>query len=81
MPSLPSAVSTITTEHSLKMLRETMCLAEHALHQAGKSGASRPSPSDFARIASIIADIDRQRPLAANGKHGNLHTATCGCEQ
>lgn len=73
-------MSAITTDHSLKMIRETLCLAESALHQAARDGRDRPNASDFQHIASMIEDIDRQRPLASNGKHGNLHTPTCGCE-
>ena len=32
------------------------------------------------RIGRIIAEIDRQRPLGPDGKHGDRHTSTCGCE-
>ncbi|MEQ4566234.1 hypothetical protein [Paenarthrobacter sp. CAP02] len=73
-------MSVIMTVDSLKMIRETMCLAEHALHVSARTGSSRPSKGDFARIQRILDDIDRQRPLGSNGKHGNLHTQTCGCE-
>lgn len=30
--------------------------------------------------AAMIRDIDEQRPLGPDGKHGNRHTPTCGCE-
>lgn len=73
-------MSVITTEHSLKMIRETMCLAEHALYHAARTGGVNPRPGDLERIKSIIADIDRQRPLGSDGKHGDLHTPTCGCD-
>jgi len=73
-------MSAISTADSLKMIRETMCLAEHALHESARAGSSRPSQGDFDRIRRILEDIDRQRPLGSNGKHGNLHTPTCGCE-
>lgn len=32
------------------------------------------------RIGRLIAEIDRQRPLGPDGKHGGRHTLTCGCE-
>lgn len=64
-------MSTISTVDSLKMI---------PLHEAARTESSRPSKSDFDRIQRILEDIDRQRPLGSNGKHGNLHTPTCGCE-
>lgn len=54
---------------SLKMLRETLCSVQRtagALHRD--------------RIGRIINEIDRQRPLGPDGKHGNRHTPTCGCD-
>lgn len=59
---------------TLKMLRETLCLA-----QGGLWSAHRPD-SHVERIGRIIAEIDRQRPLGSDGKHGERHTPTCGCE-
>lgn len=56
---------------SLKMLRETLCVAQQAV-------GGRHDHSD--RIQRMINDIDRQRPLGPNGKHGDRHTLTCGCE-
>ena len=53
-----------------KTLREKLCQQEpHA-------------PDDETReaIARLIAILDRHRPLGSDGKHGDLHTATCGCE-
>lgn len=31
-------------------------------------------------IQNLISECDRHRPLGSNGKHGNLHTTTCGCD-
>ena len=66
----------LTTLHltdSLKMLRETL-----AAVQNGAAGVTRYEHA--ARIGRIIAEIDRQRPLGSDGKHGDLHTANCGCD-
>jgi hypothetical protein len=55
---------------SLKSLRESLCrhesddLPEHVVWLLGQ----------------LINEIDRHRPLGSDGKHGDLHTATCGCE-
>lgn len=29
----------------------------------------------------LIRQVDVHRPLGPNGKHGKLHTTTCGCEE
>lgn len=57
---------------SLKMLREDVCrrLAEQ-----------RDFPVEVIAAANILVGvIDVHRPLGPDGKHGNRHTATCGCE-
>jgi hypothetical protein len=58
------------------MLRETLCVAQHTINQAQVVSAHYHSD----KIASLIAEIDKHRPLGPNGKHGDLHTPTCGCE-
>lgn len=63
----------LTVSDSLKMLRESLCAVQN-----GASGNRREEHSE--RIGRFIAEIDRQRPLGSNGKHGDHHTATCGCE-
>lgn len=54
----------------LKMLRETLCIAQTAFGATGH----------VQRLQQLIDEIDRHRPLGADGTHGDLHTATCGCE-
>lgn len=61
------------TAASLKMLRETLCAVQN-----GALGPRRMEHS--ARVGELIAEIDRQRPLGPDGKHGDLHTPSCGCE-
>lgn len=63
---------------SLKMIRETLCIAATAIGQ--RDFDLHRQRSDIDRISRLIADIDRQRPLSSDGKHGDLHTSTCGCE-
>jgi len=70
---------------SLKMLRETLASAQSALlaqlpvpmHEADRGVRIA---IDAERLGRLIAEIDRQRPLGPDGKHGDLHTPTCGCE-
>lgn len=65
-------------EDSLKMLRETLCVAGAAIGHVYPT-SSRTS-EHIKRIGRIIAEIDRQRPLGSNGKHANRHTDLCQCE-
>lgn len=69
-------MSTISTPDSLKMVREHLCLAQGRLN--GYLGEQERRAGEA--IGRLIADIDRQRPLGPDGRHGDRHTATCGCE-
>ena len=62
----------IESKHSLKMVREAICVATTALNQVGLMHAADV-------LSDLIPDIDRQRPLGRDGKHGNLHTPWCQC--
>jgi hypothetical protein len=57
---------------SLKMLREELCRRQ----------AENDFPHDVNNeINCLIMKIDVHRPLGPDGKHGDLHTQTCGCER
>lgn len=56
---------------SLKMLREDLCRRQVQSHDWPQSIESG--------VEVLIAMIDKHRPLGTDGKHGDLHTATCGC--
>lgn len=71
-------MTTINVPDSLKMLRETLCIAQAGVIDRVYDLDRKREHLD--RIDRMIKDIDRQRPLGTNGKHGNLHTDTCGCE-
>ena len=58
---------------SIKMLREHLC-ADQARWQA------EWPPSIDSAVHVLIAMIDKHRPLGSDGKHGDLHTDTCGCD-
>jgi hypothetical protein len=66
-------------ERTLKSVRESLCVAQTAIGWADHMAESTRR-AHIDKIGELIADIDRQRPLASNGKHDNLHTRTCGCE-
>jgi hypothetical protein len=59
----------------LKGLREDLCVAQSALGHYDGQQLSR-----IHRIGKLIEQIDIHRPLGPDGKHGNRHTETCGCE-
>jgi hypothetical protein len=58
---------------SLKMLREHLCADQAKWQSEWPEGIQ-------AAVDVLINMIDRHRPLGTDGKHGNLHTSTCGCE-
>ena len=55
----------------VKMTREALCVAQH---EPGLSESQR------VRLGRLIDECDRHRPVGPNGKHGNRHTPTCGCD-
>jgi len=72
-------------DDTLKMLRETFCVAQTAIGQLGDPRRDDPQDraernADIDRLERVIAEIDRQRPLGPDGVHGDRHTDTCGCE-
>lgn len=68
--------TTLTSSDSPKMLRETLCVAQTYVGQSGLARAD----DDIARLQRLIDECDRHRPLGPDGKHGDRHTDTCGCE-
>lgn len=72
-------------DDTLKMLRETLCVALFALERGLRtSTATRDTLQRLTvhrdRLQRLVDDIDRQRPLGPDGTHGDRHTETCGCE-
>lgn len=64
-----------------KMLHEALCVAQSALVERASGGRDIARvPFWIAQIGSLIAAIDEHRPLGPDGKHGDRHTATCGCD-
>jgi hypothetical protein len=61
-----------------KMLRETLCVVQTRI---GNSPLDEDrKDGHIARLQRLIDECDRHRPLGPDGKHGDLHTATCCCE-
>lgn len=82
LSDLPAAVemraeSTIQTIDSLKTVREALSAAQTAVQHTDSSLAAT-----HARVLQrLIDNIDRQRPLGPDGKHGDRHTKACGCDR
>lgn len=68
----------IETSDSPKMLRETLCLASSRIAQSDLD--QHRKRADIERLQRLIDECDRHRPLGPDGKHGDRHTPTCGCE-
>jgi hypothetical protein len=62
-----------------KMLRETLCIAQSAIIAQDMTYEQKRSHLD--RIQTIISECDRHRPVSIDGKHGENHTKTCGCDE
>lgn len=60
-----------------KMLRETLCIAQL---QISEFFIGDRKYEHMARLQRLINACDYHRPLGPDGKHGNLHTDSCGCE-
>lgn len=69
--------TTLVVPDSPKMLMETLTVAQIAID-------SYPDQSRITahrnRLGRLINECVRHRPLGSDGKHGDLHTPTCGCE-
>jgi hypothetical protein len=61
-----------------KMLRETLCVAQCRIANSGLDSGRKREHLD--RLQRLVDACDTHRPLGADGKHGNRHTPTCGCE-
>jgi hypothetical protein len=54
-----------------KGLRERLC----------KQQRHAPDLAASLAIGDLIRLLDLHRPLGSNGKHGDRHTPTCGCDR
>lgn len=67
--------------HAVKSTREALCAAQWALGEVARRGLDvDTTPGRIDRLGALIAELDKHRPLGSDGKHGNRHTPTCGCE-
>lgn len=66
---------------AVKATREALCAAQSALGEMARRGMDAgTAPHRIARLGALIRELDIHRPLGPDGKHGNRHTPTCGCE-
>ena len=61
-----------------KMLRETLCMAQAAIGETFRLAPRAREHLD--RLQRLIDECDRHRPIGNDGKHGDRHTPTCGCD-
>jgi hypothetical protein len=59
------------------MLRETLCVAQTEIGNSPWNEDRKREHID--RLQRLIDACDVHRPLGPDGKHGDRHTATCGC--
>lgn len=64
----------------LKGTRDALCAAATDLGQRAANGVDVDRVPHWIECLQALCDqIDVHRPLGRDGKHGDLHTATCGC--
>jgi len=73
--AFPEVVPTLQVDN-VKMTRELFCIAQTEIGQSGRNW----SHSHIRRLQRLIDQLDKHRPLGPDGKHGDRHTPTCGCE-
>ncbi|CCW14625.1 hypothetical protein [Rhodococcus aetherivorans] len=66
------------TDDHLKTIHEALCVAQTAIGNFPEQPTNWPPYIQV--LQNLINDIERQRPIGSNGKHGNLHTPNCQCE-
>lgn len=64
---------------SVKMMRETLCAAQSAVQHSPYDECAKAHRTAY--IQQLIDELDRHRPTGRGGKHGSLHTPTCGCSR
>ena len=62
---------------SVKMLREHLCIAQFTVNQS--KHPRRKHVSD--NLQALLDWCDQLRPIRPDGKHGDLHTPWCGCDE
>lgn len=77
LPLPTGSTVTLTIPGDPKMVREALCVAQHAVNQHITSPNLHGAPGV---LTALIRECDRHRPLGPDGKHGDRHTPTCGCD-
>lgn len=80
---LTAPLHTYAVPVSPKMLLETLCVTQHALHQLEQArpgyNAGGTIETHLERVQALMDECDRKRPTGRGGKHDDLHTDECGC--
>jgi hypothetical protein len=66
----------IQVTDNVKGLRESLELAQYIADLTPGINAALLRR----RLQEVIDELDKHRPLGPDGKHGFLHTRTCGCK-
>jgi hypothetical protein len=62
-----------------KLVRETLCAAQASILHSTMTREQKQRHQ--AMLQRMINQCDVMRPLGSNGKHGDLHTDRCGCDE
>lgn len=79
-PNTLSAIE-LVQDVDLKATREALCASQSALGERGRAGIDTDKVSHWVARLQVLCDaIDVHRPLGSDGKHGDRHTPSCGCD-
>lgn len=74
----PDDVAPLVAGKELKGLRENLSAVQNVVLNSNLPHHKKWELSG--PLTQLIQRIDFLRPLGPDGKHGNRHTPTCGCE-
>lgn len=64
-----------------KQVREALCAAQSGLAELARRGmAVDQVPHWTETLRALIDQVDEARPVGPDGRHGEKHTRTCGCD-
>lgn len=82
IPNPPDATEDTMTDlrvpDSPKAIRETLCTAQARIAESDLDEGRKDA--HIKRLGRLIDECERHRPLGPDGKHGERHTPTCGCD-
>jgi len=79
LPDLQAALFMTDERDTLELIRESLAYAQTCMMASRDRNGRLPRDAEHMnRIARLMGEIDRQRPVDSDRRH-RQHTAFCGC--